>query len=214
MLRIDQLGFTYPGYAPYLFDLTVAPGEIAAVTGASGSGKSTLLDLIAGFLRPTGGSVLIDDTDITALPPEQRPVSILFQADNLFDHLSVAANLALGLPKALPKAERETRITSALKDVGLEGLGPRRAANLSGGQKQRVALARTLLRDRPILLLDEPFSGLDPETASAMRQLVRDLTKARQWHVIIVSHDETDVKTLASTHFALNEGTLSPLTLG
>lgn len=204
MLKIDHATFAHPGQGtPYQFNLTLTPGEITAITGTSGSGKSTLLDLISGFLTPASGTITYDNTDLTTLPPEQRPISILFQADNLFDHLTVNANLVLGLPKATPVVQSNVRIVEALANVGLAGLGDRRASNLSGGQKQRVALARTLLRDRPILLLDEPFSALDPETADAMRQLVGQLAKEHNWCVILVSHDIADVKALATHHFTI-----------
>ena len=210
MLRIDHVTFAHPGQeAAYQFYLSVAPGEIVAITGVSGSGKSTMLDLIAGFLKPSSGAIRFGESELTGLPPEHRPVSILFQADNLFDHLTVNANLALGLPKTMPRVEQETRMDEALANVDLAGYGTRRAANLSGGQKQRVALARTLLRDKPILLLDEPFSALDPETAQSMRQLILRLTKERSWCVIIVSHDEEDIEALATHHFHIDGGKLN-----
>src|SRR5690606_6090346 len=144
---------------------------VTAVSGVSGSGKSTLLDLIAGFLQPRSGRLTLHGRDLLPLPPEQRPVSILFQSESLFEHLSVARNLALGLPSSTPRAEREARTARALAEVGLAGIERQRAETLSGGQKQRVALARTLLRDRPILLLDEPFSALDDVTRETSRTL-------------------------------------------
>lgn len=209
MLVIDAVAFAHPGQeTPYRFDLEVLPGDISAVTGASGSGKSTLLDLIAGFLRPAGGTIRLDGADLTGKPPEARPVSILFQDDNLFDHLNVDANLELGLSRSMPREMRRRAMDDALQDVGLKGLGARRAANLSGGQKQRVALARTLLRDRPVLLLDEPFTGLDPDTAAAMRDLVKSLTQTRGWHTVLVSHDVDDVAALASRRYVMRNAEL------
>ena len=145
MLTLDDVRFAYPNPGPsYRFSMLAEAGAITAIRGASGAGKSTLLDLIAGFLRPDAGLVRIDDIDVTAQPPEQRPVSIQFQSEILFEHLSAARNVSLGLPDADP-----ARVASALAEVGLPGIGPQRAATLSGGQKQRVALARTLLRDSP-----------------------------------------------------------------
>lgn len=209
MLKIENLSFAYPGQeTPYRFDLAVEPGEIAAISGASGAGKSTLLDLVAGFSAPKSGAITCDDLEITHLPPEKRPVSILFQADNLFEHLTISKNLALGLPRTTPKKALKELIGKALENVGLVGLEDRRAANLSGGQKQRVALARTLLRDHPILLLDEPFSAIDEATAETMRTLVHDLTRQHQWRVLVVSHNQNDIKTLADKIYKIANHTL------
>jgi thiamine transport system ATP-binding protein len=204
MLNLDAVAFAHPGQAePYHFNLTVAPGEIVAITGLSGSGKSTLLDLIAGFLTPASGAIVFDGADMTRTAPEDRPVSVLFQADNLFDHLSVEANLMLGLPRTTSKPARAGKIATALAEVGLSSLEKRRAANLSGGQKQRVALARTLLRGKSVVLLDEPFTALDPETAGAMRDLVRRLAKENNWALVLVSHDKDDVKALATRQLVI-----------
>lgn len=204
MLEIKDLRFAYEGQdTPYSFDLTVNPGEITAISGTSGAGKSTFLDLIAGFTAPFSGSISCNNQEITHLPPEQRPASILFQSDNLFEHLSVARNLSLGLPKTIAKPELEKLIGDALTKVGLGGLESRRTANLSGGQQQRVALARTLLRNKPILLLDEPFSALDEDTVDTMRQLLKNLTDEHQWHVLVVSHNQNDIVALADTAYTI-----------
>jgi thiamine transport system ATP-binding protein len=209
MLRADDLVFAHPGQAvPYRFTLDALPGKITAVSGASGSGKSTLLDLLAGFLRPTSGSLTLDGADLLPLPPETRPVSLLLQADNLFEHLSAEENAALGLPRGTPKAPGREMAAAALAEVGLAGFEERLAANLSGGQKQRVALARTLLRDRPILLLDEPFSALDDETRQTTRTLVGELTLRHNWHTILVSHHADDIAALAEAHYRIVEGHL------
>lgn len=206
MLVLDEVRFAWPGGAPYRFDLTAAAGEITAIRGASGAGKSTLLDLAAGFVAPTSGRVLIDGTDVTSLPPEQRPVSILFQAESLFDHLSAGRNVALGLPKARPD---DPRIRAALAEVGLPEVGPQLAATLSGGQKQRVALARTLLRARPVLLLDEPFSALDDDARAATRQLVLALTRKHEWATVLVTHHADDIAAIAGRVYLLENRVLS-----
>jgi thiamine transport system ATP-binding protein len=211
MLRAENLTFAHPGQAtPYVFSFVADAGEITAISGVSGSGKSTLLDLLAGFLEPTGGTVALDGRDLLPLPPEARPVSLLLQSESLFDHLSAARNIALGLPSRTEKAQTLQRVADALAEVGLEGLGDQQAATLSGGQKQRVALARTLLRARPILLLDEPFSALDDETRSVIRDLVRTLTTRHGWHTILVSHHADDVEALANRRYVLESGRLSP----
>ena len=208
MLRADDLVFAYEGQAPYRFTLEASPGEITAISGASGSGKSTLLDLLAGFIRPRGGLLTLDGIDLLPLPPETRPVSLLLQADNLFEHLSAAENAALGLPRSTGRAAGRARVEEALAEVGLAGLGPQSASTLSGGQKQRVALARTLLRDRPVLLLDEPFSALDDETRKTTRELVGELTRRHGWHTILVSHHADDIAALANRHYRIVEGRL------
>ena len=203
MLALEDVAFAYTSGMEYRFSMTAAPGAITAIRGQSGAGKSTLLDLIAGFLTPASGVVRIDGRDVTALPPEQRPVSILFQSDTLFEHLSAARNVALGLKK--PDA---TRVTAALAEVGLPAVVTQRASTLSGGQKQRVALARTLLRDRPVLLLDEPFSALDDETRGATRTLVRDLTQKHKWATLLVTHHADDIAAIADRVYLLEGGAL------
>lgn len=204
MLRADDLVFAYKGQGePYRFTLEADAGKVTAVSGASGSGKSTLLDLLAGFLSPVSGTLTLDGTDLLPFPPEQRPVSLLLQSDNLFEHLSAAENAALGLPKGTDKADGKEKVAEALAEVGLTGFGEKSASTLSGGQKQRVALARTLLRDRPVLLLDEPFSALDDEMRRATRALVLDLTRRHGWHTVLVSHHEDDIAALAQAHYRI-----------
>lgn len=209
MLVLDRLTYRHPGQtAGYDFSMEAAPGEITAVSGASGSGKSTLLDLVAGFLRPSGGKLTLDGRDLIPLAPEERPVSILFQSETLFEHLTAAHNIALGLPAGTGRAERDAKVREALAAVGLPDIGAQRADTLSGGQKQRVGLARTLLRDRPVLLLDEPFSALDDETRVTSRDLVRTLTERQKWITILVSHHADDVAALATRRYRIADGVL------
>lgn len=210
MLELKNIRFAYPGMTPpYDFSMQVQASEIVLVSGRSGSGKSTLLDLIAGFQTPSDGMLTLYGADLLPRPPEARPVSILFQKDNLFDHLTVAENLALGVPKGTPKPDARRDVEAALEQVSLPEYADRRASNLSGGQQQRVALARTLLRNRPVLLLDEPFANLDTETAAEMRDLVRSLTRKAQWHTIIVSHLSADAEQLADRTYSLEAASLS-----
>jgi thiamine transport system ATP-binding protein len=210
MLTADRLTFAYPNAnRPYAFSFEARPGEVTAISGASGSGKSTLLDLVAGFLSPTGGTLRLDGLDLVPLPPERRPVSILFQSESLFEHLSAERNVELGLPTSLAANTRHGLVTAALEQVGVAAAGPRRAETLSGGEKQRVALARTLVRDRPILLLDEPFSALDDATRTAIRSLVGQLTQERKWVTLLVTHHQDDIEAMASRHYRLADGELT-----
>lgn len=210
MLRVEDLTYAHPGQvAPYSFSLVAEAGEVTAISGPSGSGKSTLLDLLAGFLLPGAGHIDLDQQDLLPLPPEARPVSLLLQAESLFEHLTAARNVSLGLPSGTAKAHARMQIDGALAEVGLEGVGDQVASTLSGGQKQRVALARTLLRARPVLLLDEPFSALDDQTRVSVRELVGTLTARHAWHTILVSHHGDDVATLASRHYVLRDGRLT-----
>ncbi len=204
MLALDAVTFGYGLTPTYDFTMEAVAGEVTAIRGASGSGKSTLLDLVAGFLEPASGTIRIDGTTVNALPPEQRPVSILFQSETLFEHLSAARNVALGLPQ--PDA---ARVAAALAELGLSDLASQRAATLSGGQKQRVALARTLLRNKPVLLLDEPFSALDDETRATTRSLVQSLTRKQKWATVLVTHHADDIGAIADRVYRLEGGKLA-----
>jgi thiamine transport system ATP-binding protein len=209
MLRVEDLRFVHPRQATeYCFSFTAQAGEVTAISGPSGSGKSTLLDLLAGFLNPLSGQITLNDVPLVPLAPEQRPLSLLLQSDSLFDHLSAGRNISLGLPPRTPKAMVREKVDHALDEVGLAGVEHQIASTLSGGQKQRVALARTLLRNRPVLLLDEPFSALDDETRRTLRDLVAALTKRRHWHTILVSHHADDVEHLAHRRYRLDGGRL------
>lgn len=204
MLALDQVTFGYGAAPTYDFTMEAMAGEVTAIRGGSGSGKSTLLDLIAGFLTPASGTISIDGTTVNALPPELRPVSILFQSETLFEHLSAARNVALGLPNADP-----ARIAAALAELNLGDITDQRAGTLSGGQKQRVALARTLLRDKPVLLLDEPFSALDDETRATTRALVQSLTRKQKWATVLVTHHADDIGAIADQVYRLEGGFLT-----
>ncbi len=209
MLEVKNIYFHYEKQKQdYCYDFSLGEGEIIAISGVSGAGKSTLLDLIAGFLMPNKGEINLNGQDILSLPPEKRPVSILFQSDNLFEHLSMNKNIALASLGNENSNENQTAISNALKDVGLENFGNQLASNLSGGQKQRVALARTLLRNKPILLLDEPFTGLDEENAKDMQALLRKLVKQHKWHTIIVTHNKHDANAMGAKNYVMKDAVL------
>ena len=215
MLSVEQLRFIYPGGPGFCFDLTIARGEIVTLSGASGSGKSTLIDLICGFLAPDSGDIYWDGDSILGLAPAARPVSALFQDGDLFDHLDVEMNIALGLdPRGRPDSDQRRRIAAVLDEIGLPGYQRRLPGQLSGGQRQRVALARALLRDKPVMLLDEPFSALDEDRRGEMADLVRELTESRHLATLVVSHDRADAARMKSRAVTLMDGevhSVSPL---
>lgn len=193
------------------FELSVSaqaePGARIALIGPSGGGKSTLLSLIAGFDRPDRGMVRLDGTDATQSVPAARPVSILFQDGNLFPHLNVAENVGLGLrPDLRLSGGQRAAVAEVLSDIGLSGMAERRPRDLSGGQQSRVAVARMLLRDRPIALLDEPFSALDPGLRSDVLALVDAKARARGLTLIMATHDMRDAARLCDRLWLMDEG--------
>ncbi|PSF05478.1 ABC transporter [Marinobacter fuscus] len=204
MLEIDRLEFRYPEQTtPWHFHFQVEAGECLAIQGPSGSGKSTLLSLIAGFLQPEAGRVLWQGQPIHKTKPWQRPITSVFQEHNLFEHLDVLTNIGLGIhPGVKLAAADQQRIDSALAKAGLDGFGNRMPGELSGGQRQRVALLRAILRQQPILLLDEPMTGLDMDTRQVLYAMLND-EKARGATLLLVSHDEEDRRTLADRHWNL-----------
>ncbi len=176
-------------------DLAAPAGALCAVIGPSGAGKSTLLAAIAGFAAVEAGRLRVGGRDLAGLRPAARPVTLLFQDDNLFPHLSVAQNVGLGLRPALRLSAAERgRVAAALEETGLGGLGERLPQALSGGQRQRAALARALLRDRPALLLDEPFAALGPGLRAEMLALVRRTLVSRGAAVLMVTHDPAEAR--------------------
>ena len=207
MLTVEDLRFAWPGGPEFAFSLTLERGEIVTLSGPSGSGKSTLVDLICGFLRPLSGDILWDGRSILGLAPANRPVSALFQSGDLFDHLDVEMNIFLGLdPRGRPSPAQRAQVGAVLEEIGLPGFERRLPGQLSGGQRQRVALARALLRDKPLMLLDEPFSALDADRRGEMADLVRRLTRDRRLATLVVSHDPADAGRLGSRAISLRDG--------
>ncbi|ANU82986.1 thiamine ABC transporter, ATP-binding protein [Aggregatibacter actinomycetemcomitans] len=193
MIRLDNV-FLADDALPMEFDLQVAAGERVAVVGPSGAGKSTLLNFIAGFVLPTRGEIWLNGENHTRSAPYERPVSMLFQENNLFPHLTVQQNLALGLKTSLKLTALEQQQLEQVADaVGLGAFLSRLPNSLSGGQKQRVALARCLLRDKPILLLDEPFSALDPELRMEMLNLIDELCRNKSLTLLLVTHQPSEL---------------------
>lgn len=190
--------------------LALERGAHLTLIGPSGGGKSTLLNLIAGFVPLASGRVTLDARDMGAAPPARRPVTMLFQEHNLFPHLDAAANVGLGIDPGLRlSAADRARVSAALTEVGLEGFGARMPADLSGGQRQRVALARALLRERPILLLDEPFAALGPAMRAEMLGLVAALRERRGMTVVMSTHDPEEARRADGLAAFVAEGAVS-----
>ncbi|PYE84328.1 ATP-binding cassette domain-containing protein [Pseudoroseicyclus aestuarii] len=188
-------------------DLAVPGGGRVAVLGPSGGGKSTLLAAIAGFIAPQRGRILWQGRDLAPLAPGARPVSMLFQDGNLFPHLTIERNLVLALdPRGRLTPERRARIEAALARVGLAGFGPRRPSALSGGQQSRAALARALLSERDLVLLDEPFAALGPGLRAEMLDLVTEVLGAAGRTILMVTHAPDDALRLGDLALVVDEG--------
>lgn len=211
MITLRAVAFRYEDME-MLFDAAFPEASFTAVIGPSGGGKSTLLNLIAGFEAPLSGRVEINGQDVTALPPDQRPVSMIFQDNNVFAHLDLRQNVALGIQPSLKlDLEQAKRVDSALAEVGLAALGHRRPGEVSGGERQRVAVARALVRDRPVLLLDEPFAALGPALRRDMLDLVKAMQQARGMTVVMVTHQPADAQHAASHTAYLENGRILAL---
>nr|WP_310618192.1 thiamine ABC transporter ATP-binding protein ThiQ [Pantoea cypripedii] len=206
MLTLNNLTYLYQ-HLPMRFQFSAQPGERLAILGPSGAGKSTLLSLIGGFLPVSSGTLLLNDEDHTHSVPAARPVSMLFQENNLFPHLTVQQNLGLGLHPGLKlNHDQQQQVNDIALQTGLSEMLSRLPGQLSGGQRQRVALARCLLRNQPILLLDEPFSALDPALRNEMLQLVRSVCEARNITLLMVSHSLEDAQQIAPRSLVVVDG--------
>lgn len=187
-------------------------GEIGCLLGASGCGKTTALRAIAGFVRPGGGSIAIAGRPVASgsisVAPERRGVGVVFQDYALFPHLDVAANVAFGL-RAIPVAERGLRVARMLDLVGMPAIGPRFPHELSGGQQQRVALARALAPSPSVLLLDEPFSNLDPDLRERLALDLRDILKRHGTTALLVTHDQYEAFAMADSIGVMNAGSIA-----
>lgn len=205
MLKLDAVQFQYNRDSElYDFSLQVPPGTITCVSGRSGSGKSTLLDLIAGFQLPSSGTLWWSDSNFTQLPPDKRPVTTVFQRNNLFEHRNAIDNVVVGINPKIPKHGKDSELAkAALDSVGLSEFTHTRVSKLSGGQQQRVAIARAILRQSKVILLDEPFSALDQQTRQSMLTLVRSLATEQQRAIIMVTHDLRDADAIADNHFVI-----------
>ncbi|MEM7178409.1 MAG: ABC transporter ATP-binding protein [Pseudomonadota bacterium] len=187
--------------------IDIEPGEFFCLLGPSGCGKTTLLRMIAGFETPSEGEILLDGDDMTEIPPNKRPINMVFQSYAVFPHMTVAANVAYGLKiEGVPRAEIDERVADALAMVQLSQFSHRKPDQLSGGQRQRVALARALVKKPRVLLLDEPLSALDAKLRDAMRLELVKLQQSIGVSFIMVTHDQDEAMAVADRIAVLDRG--------
>jgi putative spermidine/putrescine transport system ATP-binding protein len=207
-LSLENLTLSYgDSVAVDKFNLAIEKGELVAFLGPSGCGKTTTMRSIAGLLTPTSGRITLDGADITRVAANKRSVGLVFQSYALFPHLTVYENVAFGLRlKRMANAEIEARVTAGLKSVGLSAFSGRKPAELSGGQQQRVALARSLVMEPKVLLLDEPLSNLDARLRLEMRAELQRVQKETGVTMIFVTHDQAEALSLADRIVVMREG--------
>jgi thiamine transport system ATP-binding protein len=197
MISVRQGLYQFGDYVLRM-DFELPHGVFAAVLGPSGAGKSTLLNILAGFEALTSGTFEIDGQNMEGLSPARFPVSMVFQDNNSFAHLDAWSNVALGVsPRLRLTQDERARVDFSLQRVGLTHLARRKPGEMSGGERQRIALARVLVREKPILLLDEPFAALGPALRNEMLDLVLQLHKEKQLTTLMVTHSPDDAKHVA-----------------
>ena len=211
-LRLEQLRKTFNRgdeavVAVDDVELEVEPGEFITLLGPSGCGKTTTLRMVAGFEQPTSGHVRLDGQVLDTVPPQKRPMAMVFQSFALFPHMSVAQNIAYGLQmKKLSRSETEEAVNLALTSMNLTGLGSRSPHELSGGQQQRVALARALVVQPTLLLFDEPLSNLDAKLRGSMRAEIRRIQRRLGITSLFVTHDQDEAMSLSDRIVVMNKG--------
>lgn len=210
MLRLEN-GLIIQGSFRLHADLTIEPHRNYAVIGPSGAGKSTLLSALGGFVALEQGRLSWQGRDITDAAPGARPVTMLFQDNNLFPHLSVLQNVGLGVrPDLRLSAEEKAKVENALVRVGLGDMASRKPGSLSGGQQSRAALARVLVQARPLVLLDEPFAALGPALRNEMLDLVQALVSETEATLIMVTHAPEDIRRIADEVIFVEGGKAHP----
>ena len=210
-VELRSVRYHYPGTLAGVADvsLAIAPGELVAVMGPSGCGKSTLLKLIAGFLEPDAGEILISGKSAAGLPPQRRQIGVVFQSYALFPHMTARDNIAYPLRvRGVPRREREQEVGQMLRRVGLADRAERRPPELSGGQQQRVALARALVFKPRALLLDEPLSALDAALRVGMRDEIRHLQREHAIATLYITHDQDEALSMADRIAVMRDGRL------
>ncbi len=213
-LKYENVSFTYPGATAGIFNISleIGKGELLAIIGASGSGKSTILKLLAGFVSPDRGRILIDDKDVSTLSPEARRLGVVFQNYALFPHMRLWENVAYPLKvRGVAKSERYNKALEMLERVGMKGRADDLPAALSGGQQQRVALARALVFEPRGLLLDEPLSALDASLRVEMRDEILRVQRASGIATLLVTHDQEEALSIADKIAVMRDGRLIQL---
>ena len=213
-LSIRGLSKTYAGgfQAVHKVDLEVQTGEFLSLLGSSGCGKTTTLQMVAGFIPPTAGAVLVDGQDITHAAPEKRDMGVVFQSYALFPHMTVAQNVRFGLEmRKMKRSQLDDRMAEALSMVRLSGLESRYPSELSGGQRQRVAIARVLAIRPRVLLLDEPMSNLDAKLRGEMHVELRALQRRLEITTILVTHDQVEAMTMSDRIAVMANGVIAEL---
>jgi len=211
VLELDNVEVTL-GTVHLRFDHELEPASLNVLLGRSGSGKSTLLNLIAGFAQPDHGDIRWAGKSLLPLSADQRPVNSLFQSHNLFAHLTITDNVGLALHPGLRLTRTDkTEVAEALAQVGLAAHGTRRPPELSGGEQQRAALARCLLRRKPILLMDEPFGALDGATRQDMLTLTREVIDRYRPCTLLVTHEPDDGDALGADRLLVEDGRLQSI---
>ena len=194
------------------FNLTIKRGEFVTFLGPSGCGKTTTLRMAAGFDLPTEGEILLNGQDITKLPPNERPINTVFQRYALFPHLDIYDNVAFGLKlKKLPKAQIVKKVKKALEMVDLEGFEHRKIQTLSGGQQQRIAIARAIVNEPQILLLDEPLGALDLKMRKEMQLELKNMHEKLGITFIYVTHDQEEALTMSDKIVVMSEGRIQQI---
>jgi putative spermidine/putrescine transport system ATP-binding protein len=214
-LTLSRVQKQFPGggaAAVQDFNLDVARGEFVSFLGPSGCGKTTTLRMIAGFERPTSGTITVGDKDITNKPPNQRDVGMVFQSYALFPNMTVADNIGFGLKvRKKPKAEIDKRVTELLGLIHLEDRGGRYPWQLSGGQQQRIALARALAIEPQVLLLDEPLSALDAKIRIVLRKEIRAIQRQLGITTVYVTHDQEEALSLSDRVVVMSDGRIEQI---
>lgn len=207
MLRIEDLCISFPNFTLDKLNITVNNRDFFAIIGPTGSGKTLLLESLIGLKEIKSGNIFYENKDITLLPPEQRKIGLVYQDYALFPHLTVEENILYGVKYSKSKKQCVSeKFSKLVKSLSIDHLTKRYPKNLSGGEKQRVALARVLILDMKLILLDEPLSALDPVSKKEIRTLLKQLHENFDVTIIIVSHDLSDIQYLANKGILLNKG--------
>lgn len=208
-ISCKELRFAYDQFTLDIDELSVDKGEIIAITGKSGSGKSTFFSLLSGFLQPQSGNILIDNHDYSQIKPFKRPIAYLFQDHNLFEHLQVWQNIGFALHPGLKLNKDDIqKIHEILSVIGLPNAFHKLPSELSGGERQRIALARILLQRKPILLLDEGFTGVDSETKKNLIQFIKSIQQTYDLTILFISHDQEEIDLFDAREIVFSAGNI------